>query len=162
MQLLLVVSSALGFYFPGVSPHGYARGDEVSLLVNALSAEDSLVPYDYYYSEFHFCRPETTPVPQHESLGAILFGDRLFNSPFKIKALVDASCVKLCEKVKIPAVDSDFIYNRIKEEYMNSWMIGIDFDNWRWASSCASIFRYKHPRRILQSWVSNRQNCFRH
>lgn len=39
---------------------------------------------DYYYPSFHFCEPEGGPKKQSESLGAILFGDRIFNSPYKV------------------------------------------------------------------------------
>jgi len=41
-----------------------------------------LVLDDYYHPEFHFCQPEGGPKKQGESLGSILFGDRIFNSPF--------------------------------------------------------------------------------
>ena len=76
------------FYLPGVAPKDYVPGDKVQLLVNALSADDSLIAYDYYYPEFHFCTPAGGPVAQRESLGSILFGDRLFSSPFEV-ALID-------------------------------------------------------------------------
>lgn len=124
LALVLFTASSSCFYLPGVSPRAYKKGDSVALYVNALSAEDSLIPYDYYHEEFHFCRPQGEPVPQRESLGSILFGDRLFNSPFTINALEEQKCVKLCGPVSIPPEDSSFIYERIVEEYSNNWMIG--------------------------------------
>jgi transmembrane 9 superfamily protein 2/4 len=75
-----------GYYLPGVAPHDYFYGDSIEVLVNALSAIDSLLPYDYYLDKLHFCQPEGGPVAQRESLGAILFGDRLYNSPFRVAA----------------------------------------------------------------------------
>eukprot|EP00842_Homolaphlyctis_polyrhiza_P003679 jgi/Hompol1/4311/HPOL_002489-RA len=42
-----------------MAPRDYARGERVPLLVNSLTAADSLVSYDYYYPQLHFCQPET-------------------------------------------------------------------------------------------------------
>jgi transmembrane 9 superfamily member 2/4 len=39
---------------------------------------------DYYYPSFHFCEPEEGVKKQSESLGSILFGDRIFNSPYDV------------------------------------------------------------------------------
>ena len=39
---------------------------------------------DYYNPRFHFCQPQDGPKAQPESLGSILFGDRLFNSPYEV------------------------------------------------------------------------------
>ncbi|KAI8911628.1 hypothetical protein EDD86DRAFT_202898 [Gorgonomyces haynaldii] len=110
------------FYLPGVAPHDYSVGDKVPLYVNALSAEDSLIPYDYYYPDFHFCQPQGGPVAQRESLGSILFGDRLFTSPFDLTPLDSPSCVQLCNTT-VPAKDTEFIYNRIAEKYSNNWVV---------------------------------------
>lgn len=109
--LIYSVALAHAFYLPGVAPHDYVLGDLVPLHVNALSAEDSLISYDYYHPEFHFCQPKNGPVAQRESLGAILFGDRLFDSPFEITALKSESCKALCT-AKIPAKDTNFIHER--------------------------------------------------
>lgn len=40
---------------------------------------------DYYNPKFQFCEPEGGPKKQSESLGGILFGDRIFNSPFDVR-----------------------------------------------------------------------------
>jgi transmembrane 9 superfamily protein 2/4 len=39
---------------------------------------------DYYNPKFRFCEPEGGAKSQPESLGSILFGDRLFNSPYDV------------------------------------------------------------------------------
>ena len=39
---------------------------------------------DYYYPSFHFCEPEEGVKKQSESLGSILFGDRIFNSRYDV------------------------------------------------------------------------------
>jgi transmembrane 9 superfamily protein 2/4 len=86
-NLLFVFLSLLvsfhAYYLPGLAPHDYKQGETVELFVNALSASDNLLSYDYYYPAFHFCQPNSI-IAQRESLGAILFGDRLYNSPFKV------------------------------------------------------------------------------
>lgn len=40
---------------------------------------------DYYHPSFHFCEPEGGPHKQPESLGSILFGDRIFDSPYDVR-----------------------------------------------------------------------------
>ena len=39
---------------------------------------------DYYNPAFHFCEPDEGIKKQPESLGSILFGDRIFNSKFDV------------------------------------------------------------------------------
>ena len=41
---------------------------------------------DYYNPKFHFCEPDGGPKSEPESLGSILFGDRIFNSPYDVCA----------------------------------------------------------------------------
>lgn len=80
---------ANAFYLPGVAPIDYANGDNVPLYVNSLTPMSnqqlkSLLAYDYYDPRFHFCQPEGGPQQQSESLGSIMFGDRIFSSPFQV------------------------------------------------------------------------------
>lgn len=97
---ILLVASFLvpatdAFYLPGSAPRSFAPGDPVPLLVNALQPQisskkrlQSLLPYDYYNPAFHFCRPgdgKTEPKKVSESLGSVLFGDRLYESPFEVR-----------------------------------------------------------------------------
>lgn len=44
---------------------------------------------DYYNERFHFCEPEGGPRKQPESLGSILFGDRIFNSPYDVSMTLE-------------------------------------------------------------------------
>ncbi|KAH9266055.1 hypothetical protein BASA83_010792, partial [Batrachochytrium salamandrivorans] len=112
----LLVPSVTAFYLPGVAPHDYPAGEAVPLLVNSLSATDSLISFDYYYNQLHLCRPVSEPIAQRESLGSILFGDRLYTSPFEIHSLQNKTCTKLCDTT-IPAIDTDFVRRIIEEEY---------------------------------------------
>jgi hypothetical protein len=45
---------------------------------------------DYYAPEFHFCQPEGGPQKVSESLGSILFGDRIFTSAFDVRLTIQA------------------------------------------------------------------------
>lgn len=80
---------SLAFYLPGVAPHDYNKGELVTLNVNSLTPSStqqvkSVISYDYYYDQFHFCKPVNGTQEQAESIGSILFGDRIFNSPFEV------------------------------------------------------------------------------
>jgi transmembrane 9 superfamily protein 2/4 len=124
---------AHAFYLPGAAPHNYAKGETVNLFVNALtpmlSGNDdaklkSLINHDYYNPKFHFCQPAGGPQKQPESLGSILFGDRIFNSPYEIKMLENnGTCQTLCVARDIPGEDAKFINDRIKEDYALNWLV---------------------------------------
>ena len=95
--LLALLPSSGAFYLPGSAPRSFAEGDSVPLLVNALSPQigskkqlQSLLSYDYYNPKFHFCRPgngKTDPKKVSESLGSVLFGDRLYESAFDVRLI---------------------------------------------------------------------------
>lgn len=58
------------------------------LFVNHLTPADSqndpklrsVFSFDYYHEPFHFCKPKDGPHYVRESLGSILFGDRIQDS----------------------------------------------------------------------------------
>ncbi|KAH9070708.1 hypothetical protein EDB83DRAFT_2367754 [Lactarius deliciosus] len=117
------------FYLPGAAPHDYIEGEKVGLFVNALfpGPDDtklrSLINYDYYHPQFHFCEPHGGPRKQSESLGSILFGDRIFDSPYDIQMLKDnATCKFLCMST-VPTEDAKFINDRILEDYALNWLM---------------------------------------
>ncbi|GMK57210.1 hypothetical protein CspeluHIS016_0400440 [Cutaneotrichosporon spelunceum] len=120
----LVVAAAApasAFYLPGAAPRDYKPGDKVDVFVNTVTPMlnatlRSLISYDHYDPRFHFCLPEGGPVKQAESLGSILFGDRILSSPFDIKMDVNARCLTLCRS-KVPGHDAKFIHDRIREDY---------------------------------------------
>src|ERR1043165_3869552 len=89
--ILIISTNTFAFYLPGVAPHDYKQGDDVEVHVNSLTPMmgpatqqlKSIIPYDYYYEPFHFCKPDDLK-SQPESLGSILFGDRIFSSLYKV------------------------------------------------------------------------------
>ncbi|KAF9049763.1 endosomal P24A protein [Panaeolus papilionaceus] len=132
IQLLLVVSNSNAFYLPGAAPRDYVEGERVDLFVNALTpmlsgtngAKLASLAYDYYHPRLRFCQPADGPKQQPESLGSVLFGDRIFNSPYNIKMLQDnGTCKTLCVVSDVAAEDAKFLNDRIREDYAINWLI---------------------------------------
>ncbi|KAJ3339749.1 hypothetical protein HDU93_007865 [Gonapodya sp. JEL0774] len=124
LLLNLLIHPTSAFYLPGVAPHDYAQGDRVDLLVNPYTSRDTALPYDFYHPQFHNCEPEGGARAVGESLGSILFGDRLYSSRFQINALENVTCAKLCTgPAIIPPVDASFLNARVREEYSHNWFV---------------------------------------
>ncbi|KAI8976045.1 hypothetical protein BDB01DRAFT_728207 [Pilobolus umbonatus] len=86
-------------------------------------AQKSVLSYDYYDTRFHFCQPEGGPKKQPESLGSILFGDRIFTSKFKLSLLNDEHDKVLCTSDVIPSEDVEFIEESIRNDYAINMVI---------------------------------------
>lgn len=127
-----------GFYLPGISAHTYKHGDQIELEVNHLtpsmyyerndlgdkmsdSKEHHLYSYDYYYDKLHLCKPENVQ-KKSENLGSVLFGDRIYNSPFELYMLEPKECVPLCQST-IPGDDAKFINKLISDGFFYNWLI---------------------------------------
>ena len=109
------------------------KGDTIPLYVNHLTPSfhhsskqgktaTYVYSYDYYYPKFHFCTPKGGAKKQLESLGSIIFGDRIFNSPFEIKMLETKSCQSLCTS-KYSKSDSVFVNRNIRAGYTHNWIV---------------------------------------
>ncbi|KAL8819736.1 MAG: hypothetical protein Q9223_001893 [Gallowayella weberi] len=132
-SLVLISSTASAFYLPGVAPTTYEHGSIVPLNVNPLTPVASgsnqlrsLVSYDYYHPAFRFCRPEEGPKAVSESLGSILFGDRILTSPFELKMGVNESCKSVCEpkpEYKFDKPSALFTNQRIRQDYNFNMLI---------------------------------------
>lgn len=129
--LLLAPWPSSAFYLPGVAPTTYREGDKVPLLVNRLFPGDSdkdmtlhsAVSYDYYAPELHFCQPEEGPKWISESLGSILFGDRIQTSPFDLRMMKNETCRTACADVKYSPDDAKWVNKRILSNYELNWLI---------------------------------------
>ncbi|TVY14057.1 Transmembrane 9 superfamily member 1 [Lachnellula arida] len=129
--LLTAPELSTAFYLPGVAPTSYKEGDKVPLNVNRLTPVGSgtegtlrsVVSFDYYHPAFHFCRPEPEPKYVSESLGSILFGDRIMTSPFDLKMLHNDTCVMLCDDVKFDQPSAHFVNRRIAQGFALNWLI---------------------------------------
>lgn len=128
---ILLLDNVSAFYLPGVAPTSYASNEKVPLNVNiltpALDEQDaqlhSVFSYDYYHEAFHFCIPKDGPKHVSESLGSILFGDRILTSPFDIRMMQNESCKALCEEVKFDGPSAQFVNQRIWQNYNLNWLI---------------------------------------
>jgi len=112
---------ASAYYLPGVAPHNYKKGDPLDLDVNALTSPRSVVPFDYYHPLFNFCGPEH-PKPSRNSLGAILFGDRIYDSDFKLFMKTNETCKLLCTRQNTKE-QTNFLIARIQERYLMNWFV---------------------------------------
>ncbi|KAI0872704.1 Nonaspanin [Hypoxylon argillaceum] len=127
--LLALPQFAAAFYLPGVAPTSYKPGDTVPLFVNSIkpvAAEDarlhSVLSYDYYDPRFKFCQPEGGPKYVSESLGSILFGDRIMTSPFTPKMEQNQTCVKLCS-AQYDTESAHFVNTRIEKGFALNWLV---------------------------------------
>ena len=131
LAALLLSSSASAFYLPGVAPTTYRSGDSVLLNVNhltpALSETDtqlhSVFSFPYYDPAFRFCAPPEGPKDVSESLGSILFGDRIQSSPFELTMLKNETCKTLCDEKMFDAKSATFVNRRIWQNYNLNWLI---------------------------------------
>lgn len=130
LSILSLFHNTAAFYLPGVAPTSYSRGDIVPLYVNSLTPTTSsdaqlrsLISFDYYKPEFHFCKPEAGPKYVSESLGSILFGDRILTSPFELKMMVNEDCKALCSEVKFDAESAAYVNQKIWLGYNINWLI---------------------------------------
>jgi transmembrane 9 superfamily member 2/4 len=134
LPFLALLAPASSFYLPGMAPTSYGREDSVPLYVNHLKpfgsddtgSVSSVVSFDYYSPEFHFCKPEGGPTSVPESLGSIIFGDRIYTSAFDLKMMVEEDCKAICPDglpVTFTASDSKIVNARIQQSYLIDWLV---------------------------------------
>lgn len=119
------------FYLPGVTATSYDEGQAVPLYVNHLTpgiaGQDdqlhSVFSYDYYHPAFRFCRPKDEPKDVRESLGSILFGDRIQTSPFELRMGINETCKAACEEASFDARSAKFTNRRAMQGYNINWLV---------------------------------------
>jgi transmembrane 9 superfamily member 2/4 len=128
---LLLSSLTSAFYLPGVAPTSYSIDQTVPLYVNHLTPglaqyDDQLhgvLSYDYYHPAFHFCRPEGGPKYERESLGSIIFGDRIQTSAFQLYMAKNESCKALCLPQTFDERSAKFTNKFIAQGYNINWLV---------------------------------------
>ncbi|PPQ98606.1 hypothetical protein CVT24_003939 [Panaeolus cyanescens] len=138
VHIFLALPTVNAFYLPGAAPRNYVEGEQVDLFVNALtpmlSGSNGAKLASVYNCIVVFCLPPSCrnpsltpadgPKQQPESLGSVLFGDRIFNSPYDIKMLKDnGTCKTLCTVPDVSVEDAKFVNSRIREDYAINWLI---------------------------------------
>lgn len=128
--LLTIPSLSSAFYLPGVAPTSYDKDQSVPVFVNSLtpglSRDDqlhSVFSFEYYHTAFHFCRPQDGYKDVRESLGSILFGDRIYTSPLEVHMAKNETCQAMCEQVTFEERDAKFTNRRIAQGYNINWLI---------------------------------------
>ena len=129
--ILLATNPTTAFYLPGVAPTTYNSGERVPVHVNSLTPGSteadpqvhSTFSLPYYHRAFHFCRPDGGPQAISESLGSILFGDRIYTSPFELHMMQNESCKALCEEQKFDKRSASFVNKRIGQNFNLNWLI---------------------------------------
>jgi transmembrane 9 superfamily protein 2/4 len=127
---LTIPELSTAFYLPGVAPTSYKEGDKVPLHVNHLTAvgsqEDgtlrSVLAFDYYHPAFHFCHPEPKAEYVSESLGSILFGDRIMTSPFELLMMKNQTCKALCTSI-YDVASAKWVNHKIAAGYALNWLV---------------------------------------
>lgn len=129
--LLTAPTLSAAFYLPGVAPTSYDDGQSVPLYVNHLTPgiaqQDeqlhSVFSYDYYHPAFRFCVPENGPKDVRESLGSILFGDRIQTSPLGLSMRKDETCKAACQEATFDARSATFTNQKIGQGYNINWLV---------------------------------------
>ncbi|CAK5017172.1 unnamed protein product [Meloidogyne enterolobii] len=93
-----LIPTTLSFYLPGLAPVNFCElknvkptcPNNVTLFVNKLDSDQSVLPYEYHSFDFCLGSEDESPV---ENLGQVLFGERIRPSPYKAK-----QCAFLCKK----------------------------------------------------------------
>lgn len=111
--ILSLLSSASGFYIPGVAPRDFEKEEAVDIKAVKLTSVKAQLPYDYY--SLPMCEPEKTEY-KSENLGEVLRGDRIVNTLFKVHMAVNSTCQVVCNKT-FTDDETKLVYKRIQQEY---------------------------------------------
>jgi hypothetical protein len=117
---LALLASATGFYLPGVTPKTFAKGEAVKIRVNRLTSTETFLPYDYY--DLPFPEPEAGVKEMPENLGEYLTANRIENSPYKVKMMVDQNCQLLARQETTKEGMAKF-RQFIKDGYHINWIM---------------------------------------
>lgn len=129
-SLIALAPLSSAFYLPGVAPTSYKPNELVPLYVNTIKPISgtadpllhSVVSYDYYHPLFNYCQPKDGPKSVSESLGSILFGDRIKTSPFELRMKQNEECKPLC-KATYDKGAAGFVNRRITQGYSLNWLV---------------------------------------
>lgn len=125
VTILFTGSHTQAFYLPGVRPHSYNEGDEVKLKVNKLTSIQSLMPIENY--RLPFCKPVEGIKNDHENLGEFLAGDRIENSPYKLRMRKDLYCEQICianlQRPQDKGISANPMVRAIRRNYHANWFV---------------------------------------
>jgi transmembrane 9 superfamily protein 2/4 len=131
--LFAVFERVTTFYLPGLAPVNFCEANHakatcpsnVTLYVNKLSSDQSVIPYEYHSFDFCVGSENESPV---ENLGQVLFGERIRPSPYRIAFKEAHTCSFLCQK-DYKATEPDhqqklkLLQKGMKLNYQHHWII---------------------------------------
>lgn len=132
-------------YLPGLDQKLYSEGDAVEVKTRKLYSKKDL-PFPFY--SLKFCQPNPI-VDSANSLGEVLFGDRIENSLYKIEMKKSFKCKKLtdvqsanCPKEILPQDIKDFS-QKIQDDYEAQLIIdNLPVANLQRLGNCGSLPKY--------------------
>lgn len=97
----------------------------MTLYVNRLNTEESVIPYEYHHFDFCLHDESNSPV---ENLGQVVFGERIRPSVYNIEFLKNVTCAATCTKTYTGGdADSDRRLMILKKgmslNYQHHWII---------------------------------------
>eukprot|EP00746_Dinoflagellata_sp_MGD_P088615 gnl/MRDRNA2_/MRDRNA2_35047_c0_seq1.p1 gnl/MRDRNA2_/MRDRNA2_35047_c0~~gnl/MRDRNA2_/MRDRNA2_35047_c0_seq1.p1 ORF type:complete len:473 (+),score=67.46 gnl/MRDRNA2_/MRDRNA2_35047_c0_seq1:61-1479(+) len=95
LAITLNVASLDAFILPGLGAKSYVPGEPVELRIDSLTSVRTHVPYAY--NILPYCTP-TNLTERAISLGEILGGRSISNSPYVLRMLENMTCHELCKK----------------------------------------------------------------
>lgn len=116
----LLLSSANGYYVPGIKPETFMEGKEVPLKVNSMTSIQTQIPKDYY--RLPFCQPSNGPTMASENLGEFLTGNKIQNSPYTIYMRKEVYCSVVCQQ-DLTEHEAKALKTHIFYAYHNNWII---------------------------------------
>jgi len=108
------------YYVPGIAPDEFAVEADVPLKVNSLTSVHTQVPKGYY--RLPFCEPEGGVEMANENLGEFLTGNKIQNSPYKLKMQQETFCEKICQ-IELTAESAKDLHKHIERGYHHNWII---------------------------------------
>ncbi|KHN75985.1 Transmembrane 9 superfamily member 2 [Toxocara canis] len=131
--LAALVTLVPAFYLPGLAPVNFCERNQekpncqsnVTLYVNRLDSDQSVIPYEYHSFDFCVGSEDESPV---ENLGQVLFGERIRPSPYKLAFKETKACEVLCEKEYKSSDQGDerkiqLLQKGMKLNYQHHWII---------------------------------------
>ncbi|RCN26664.1 hypothetical protein ANCCAN_27609 [Ancylostoma caninum] len=132
ISCLALSSFCSAFYLPGLAPVNFCEAPKskptcpsnVTLFVNHLDSDQSVIPYEYHSFDFCVGSEEESPV---ENLGQVLFGERIRPSRYQISFLQSQSCSKVCSKSYTNTPSSTeklrLLQRGMRLNYQHHWII---------------------------------------
>uniref|UniRef100_A0A915E919 Transmembrane 9 superfamily member n=1 Tax=Ditylenchus dipsaci TaxID=166011 RepID=A0A915E919_9BILA len=131
LNIFAIFTESTGFYLPGLAPVNFCEApnakptcpNNVTLFVNKLDSDQSVIPYEYH--SFDFCVGSEN---ESGNLGQVLFGERIRPSPYKINFKKNTECALLCDK-EYKSSDSNhqeklrLLQRGMKLNYQQHWII---------------------------------------